>query len=153
MHQGHTTDRSSLQPENTQIYIDLHLNVPHTPDDKGPTALIATLQKRLLKFIKDVQGVEASFKLHTINPNAKNIMTLDSPERLPDTLTDIQNIFLNAKPLRKGGKLYMKVLVSHNCSPETFYSLTEWFHQDQNVHPPGPLHIQRRMVAILSSIH
>jgi hypothetical protein len=132
MNQEHTAAGSCLQSENKQIYMDLHLNVPATPKDKGPPEVIATLQKRLLKFIIDVQGVRASFKLHTINPNAKNILTLDSPERLPETLIEIQNIFLNAKPLRNGGKLYMKVLVSHDCSTEALYAQTEWFHQEEN---------------------
>jgi hypothetical protein len=78
-----------------------------------------------------VQEKVPSFKLHTINPEAKNIMTLDSPQKLPDTLLEIQDIFLNAKPLRKGGKLYMKVLVSHDCSTETLIAQTDWFHQEE----------------------
>jgi hypothetical protein len=78
-----------------------------------------------------VQEKVPSFKLHTINPEAKNIMTLDSPQKLPDTLLEIQDIFLNAKPLRKGGKLYMKVLVSHDCSTETLTAQTDWFHQEE----------------------
>jgi hypothetical protein len=131
MHQRHTMARSSLQSKKKQIYVDLHLNVPHTPNDKGPTKVIATLRKHLLKFVKGIQGVEASFKLHTINPNAKNIMTLDSPDRLPETLLEIQSIFLNTKPLRNGGKLYMKVLVIHDCSTKALYTQTEWFHQKQ----------------------
>jgi hypothetical protein len=70
----HTAAGSGLQAENKQIYMDLHLIVPHTPKDNGPPKVIATLRKCLLKFVKDVQGiqgVEASFKLHTINPNTK----------------------------------------------------------------------------------
>jgi hypothetical protein len=49
---------------------------------------------------------------------------------LPDKLPEIQDIFLNAKPLRKGGKLYMKVLVSHDCSTEELTAQTDWFHQE-----------------------
>jgi hypothetical protein len=58
-------------------------------------------------------------------------MTLDSPQKLPETLLEIQDIFFNAKPLRKGGKLYMKVLVSHDCSTEALIAQTDWFHQEQ----------------------
>jgi hypothetical protein len=82
--------------------MDLHLNVPETPKEMGPPKVIVTLKKRLLQFMTDVQEMVPSFKLHTINPEAKNIMTLDSPQKLPDTLLEIQDIFLNAKPLRKG---------------------------------------------------
>jgi hypothetical protein len=39
-------------------------------------------------------------------------------------------MFLNATPLRKGGKLYMKVLVSHDCSTEELTAQTDWFHQE-----------------------
>jgi hypothetical protein len=129
-HQSHSTASSTLQSQNQQIYMDLHLNVPETPKEKGPPEVIATLRKRLLEFMKDVQEMEPSFKLHTINPEAKNIMTLDSPQKLPVKLPEIQDIFLNAKPLRKGGKLYMKVLVSHDCSTEELTAQTDWFHQE-----------------------
>jgi hypothetical protein len=117
MHQSHTMAHS-LQSENKQIYMDLHLKIPTTSKDKGPTNVIAMLRKQLLKFVKDVQGAEASFKLHTSNPDAKNVMTLDTPQTLSETLVQIQNVFLNTKPIGNGGKLYMKVLVSHDCSTE-----------------------------------
>jgi hypothetical protein len=129
-HQSHSTAPSTLQSENQQIYMDLHLIVPETPKDEGPPEVIATLRKQLLEFMKEVQELEPSFKLHTINPEAKNIMTLDSPQKLPIKLPEIQDIFLNAKPLRKGGKLYMKVLVIHDCSTEELTAQTDWFHQD-----------------------
>jgi hypothetical protein len=61
--------------------MDLHLIVPETPQEEGPPEVIATLRKRLLEFMKEVQELEPSFKLHTINPEAKNIMTLDSPQK------------------------------------------------------------------------
>jgi hypothetical protein len=60
-------------------------------------------------------------------------MTLDSPQKLPETLLEIQDISLNAKPLlRKGRKLYMKVLVSHDCSTEALIAQADWFHQEQH---------------------
>jgi hypothetical protein len=129
-HQSHSTAPSTLQSENQQIHVDLHLNVPETPKEKGPPEVIVTLRKRLLQFMTDVQGMVPSFKLHTINPEAKNVITLDSPRKLPETLLEIQDIFLNAKPLRKGGKLYVNVLVSHDCSTEELTAQTDWFHQD-----------------------
>jgi hypothetical protein len=55
-HQSHSTP-----PENQQIYMDLHLNVPETPKEKGPPEVIATLKRRLLEFMKDVQEMEPSF--------------------------------------------------------------------------------------------
>jgi hypothetical protein len=112
-HRSHSTVPSTLQSENQ------------------PPEVIAMLKKQLLQFMTDVQEMVPSFKLHAINPEAKNIMTLDSPQKLPETLLEIQDIFLNAKPLRKGGKLYMKVLVSHDCSTETLITQTDWFHQEQ----------------------
>jgi ABC-type phosphate transport system substrate-binding protein len=68
MHQSHSTAPSTLQSENQQIYLDLHLIVPETPKEEGPPEVIATLRKRLLEFMKEVQELEPSFKLHTINP-------------------------------------------------------------------------------------
>jgi hypothetical protein len=86
-HQSHSTAPSTLQSENQQIYMDLYLNVPETPNEKGPPEVIATLKRRLLEFTKDVQEMKLSFKLHTINPEAKNIMTLDSPQKVARQMT------------------------------------------------------------------
>jgi hypothetical protein len=130
MHQSHSTAPSTLQSENQQIYMDLHLIVPENPKEKGPPEVIAMLKRRILEFMKHMQELEPCFKLHTINPEAKNIMTLDSPQKLPIKLPEIQDIFLNAKPLQKGGNLDMKVLVSHDCSTEELTAQTDWFHQD-----------------------
>jgi 4-alpha-glucanotransferase len=64
-HQSHSTARpSTLQSENQQIYMDLHLNVPETPKEKGPPEVIATLKRRLLEFMKDMQEMVPSFELH-----------------------------------------------------------------------------------------
>jgi hypothetical protein len=91
-----------MQPqlENKQIYMDLHLNIPATPEGAGPQDVITTVRKQRVRSTPS-------------NQMPKKFMVLDSPQRLPEKLSEIQDIFLSTKPLPNSGKLYMKHLVQH----------------------------------------
>ncbi len=94
------------------------------------SAPINTLKKTLKNWVQGIQDTDPTFKLHTIDPDAVNQLTIHALKDFPSSLQEIQGFFAKAKPLVKGGKLYMKILASFNSKPEDLTGNVRWYHQD-----------------------
>jgi hypothetical protein len=114
----------------TPTYMDLQLNIPPTKEE-GMEAPIAMLAKTLKTWMKGIQEIEPTFKLHTVDTASKNQIIVHHLKDFPKSLAEIQALFHKSKPLTKGGKLYMKILASFNCSPQKITENVQWWHQER----------------------
>jgi hypothetical protein len=110
------------------IYMDLHLNIIPTRAE-GMEAPVQTLAGTLKQWMKGIQEMEPTFKLHTVDPTAQNQTMIHRLNEFPTKLQDIQCFFSKAKPLIKGGKLYMRILASFQGSPGELTEKVKWYHQ------------------------
>ena len=114
------------------IYVDIHLNLPKTKDDGGILDMIATLSSRLEDWLKEIQGLDGSFKLHTVDPSAQTQKVLHHNKDFPtNKLAEIKEFFKGARPIPNGGKLFMKVKASFKSSAKELIGNAEWFHSDK----------------------
>jgi hypothetical protein len=49
----------------------------------------------------------------------------------PKDLTDLKVFFKNARPIMKGGMLYLKILASFDGQPDQLLSKVIWYHKDR----------------------
>ena len=90
-------DQTSVQMEDNLLYMDLHLNVPATSDKSSPIALIATLSTQLEGWLKGMQEMDETFKLHTVNPNYKSQKVLHHQKDYPtNKLAELKEFFKGA---------------------------------------------------------
>ena len=119
------------QIEETPLYMDVHLNVPKTKDDGGILDMIATLSSRLEAWLKEIQGLDGSFKLHTVDPSSQTLKVLHHTKDFPtNKLAEIKEFFKGARPIPNGGKLFMKIKASFKSSVKELIGNAEWFHSN-----------------------
>ena len=79
------------------LYMDLHLNVPATTDKSSPIAPIATLSTRLEGWLKGMQEMDETFKLHTVDRNYKSQKVLHHQKDYPtNKLAELKEFFKGA---------------------------------------------------------
>jgi hypothetical protein len=81
--------------------------------------------------ISKIQEIEPSFKLHPVDPAERNQTILHAVSDFPKNLTDLKVFFKNARPIMKGGQLYMKVLASFDGEADQMIPKVSWYHRDR----------------------
>ena len=109
-------------------YMDLHLAIPPAENQSSPLQAIEALKIRLEEWLQGVQSIEKSFKIHTVDPDSKVQTSIHHQATFPETLPEIKQFFKGARPIPKGGKLYMTIKASFEGNPQELRGSTEWYH-------------------------
>ena len=129
---GNTTRKTNDNTVTPPTYMDLHLMIPPVESKASPAEIIECLRERLSSWLQGVQSLEQSFKLHTVDPNNQVQSVVHSPSEFPKSLSEIKDYFKGARPLPKGGKVFMKIKASFQGSIKTILSGTDWYHKNNN---------------------
>jgi hypothetical protein len=101
--------------------------------DKSFTAPIDEALQCCHDFLKIIQKVEPSFKLYSWDPEASEQLICHSIEDFPKSLAELEAYFKQARPLPKGGTLFMKILASYQGdSFKPILSQVNWYFMDRN---------------------
>ena len=120
------------QEATTTKYIDVQLQIVASTSDDAMEPL-TKLAEKLRKWMKGVQQICPSFKLHTVDPKHENQATLHVIDELDwKKLSDIKQYFRGAQPKPKGGRLFLRVKASFDMTLTDFLGNIEWYHQNQN---------------------
>lgn len=112
-----TADKQSqpkTAPPNSadKVYCDLHITIKGVSAGASITEGTQAISNACKKFMKEMQSVDPTFKLHSWDPDAKEQLTLHSINAFPDNLAELKTFFKGARPIPDGGKSYLKVLIS-----------------------------------------
>ena len=129
---GKTTRKTNNKTTTPPTYMDLHLMIPPVDSKASPAEIIECLRERLSSWLQGVQSLEQSFKLHTVDPNNQVQSVVHSPSEFPKSLSEIKDYFKGARPLPKGGKVFMKIKASFQGTAKTILSGTDWYHKNNN---------------------
>lgn len=99
-------------------YLNLRLKLEANPDPTDTLKTFNMVMDRCKAWLKAIQDLEPSFKLHTADPEAQAQKILHDLKDFPDKLDNLKSFFKGARPMSKGGFLYLKVLgsVRRSCS-------------------------------------
>ena len=125
-------DQTNVQMEDNLLYMDLHLNIPATTDKSSPIAPIATLSTRLEGWLKGMQEMDDTFKLHTVDPNHKSQKVMHHQKDFPtNKLAELKEFFKGARPIPDGGKVFLKIKASFKQSPKELIGNAQWSHSEK----------------------
>ena len=82
------------------------------------------------QWMSNIQEITPTFKLHTADPEGEVQTTLHSLTDFPKDLGTLKNYFFGARPLPKGGRLYLKVLTEFEGNMKEFIQNVKWFHDN-----------------------
>ena len=116
----------------TTKYIDVQLIIPAATSDDAMEPL-TNLAEKLKKWMRGVQQICPSFKLHTVDPKHETQSTLHIIDELDwKKISDIKQYFRGAQPKPKGGRIFLRVKASFDMTMPEFLGNIEWYHQNQN---------------------
>ena len=122
-------DQSNIQLEEKLFFMTVHLNVDKPPDNASPAEILSIMSNRLENWVRDIQGIDNTFKLHTVDPEYKTQKVLHDLKDFPkDKLMDIKAFFKGARPLPHGGKLFLRIKASFKQPTNELIGNAEWFH-------------------------
>ena len=111
-------------------YMDVQIRIDKIKTTK-PIDAINACRDRCKTWLEEIQQIEPSFKLHPVDPDNQNQTILHAMKDFPKDLTDLKVFFKNARPIMKGGMLYLKILASFEGDPEQLLSKVIWYHKDR----------------------
>jgi hypothetical protein len=142
-----TAASTTASSELLKVYINVNLNVKPVAE-KNFSAPIDAALKCCREFLEIIQKVEPSFKLHSWDPDAPEQLICHAMDDFPKTLADLKAYFKQARPMPKGGKLFMKILASYHGDFKSIASQVNWYFQDRNEQFQYSL-IQKANVAVV----
>jgi hypothetical protein len=111
-------------------YMDVQIKLEKIKSTK-PIDAINACRDRCKSWLKEIQQIETSFKLHPVDPDNQNQTILHAIKDFPQDLNDLRTFFKNAKPIMKGGMLYLKILASFDGEPDQLLSKVLWYHKER----------------------
>ena len=107
----------------------VHLNIEKPPDNATPAEILSIMSSRLENWVRDIQGIDNMFKLHTVDPKYHTQQVLHDLKDFPkEKLMDIKSFFKGARPLPHGGKLFLRIKASFKQATYELVRNAEWFH-------------------------
>lgn len=128
----HTKSSTGEKEVSFKAYINLRLKQDANPTPKNVEATYSLLSDKCKSWLMDIQQLEPSFKLHTVDPAARTQGVVHDPADFPQKLDELKTFFKGAHPNAEGGYMYLKVLGLAKGTTKQFISTVDWMHWDRS---------------------
>lgn len=127
------TKNSNANEVETTTIMDVQINLDPCGEYDDITKQVKKVGKTAKAFLKSVQGIEPTFKLKPIDPNDLVQSDLHNIDKLDwKSLGQVKRYFGNIRPMKKGGRLFLKIRASFKTTVQILKGNLDWYFRERN---------------------